>query len=452
MALAVSYLTARWGKIFGGINEANSFLGPTVQSRADALLAKFPTVSAQAEVVEDMVEEATSLRTTGAQWTEYLRGLATATIQTMCRDDTVRPTTDDVPGWFAKLKRDMISGSFVYQRPVVSDAVTLPGTNIGDGYLITSTTDPVDGVSTYYAYGEVVRIECVRDAYSNETSTGAESFTVQGETSVTTSAYNWPKGSGANTTYQAYTPDGSGLLVDGDLELWGGTGNNTPTDWSLFGSTTAGTHLFRGTTSPYAGTYYAKFTGDGATVVGIYQALDLDKMKPSTNYAVQFWYQTDNAVFTAKLRVAFTDGSGTVITDNAGTSQSNSSVDETALGAANGTWTRAGFVLRTPRNMPTELRLEFRFPSGDVLDNAKSVYIDWVNLVEMTPIYDGGPHIAIIAGATAFAKRDAFTETVSQASGSGSIVRNLDRFFGLATQGIRLQAEASWNLGDSLIS
>lgn len=455
MALDLTVLSERLGDIWGGVNEANAFAGTTIAARADNIFDEYTSLAAQREAVDDLYETAIKVRADVSAWTQFLHGIAKTTLQLMCRDDTVRPVSDDVAGWIDKLNRDMTAAGASFTRPVVT-ATVAAGTNVGDGYLIASVTEPADGVVAYFAYAEVVHVECTTDSYSGGATAGEESFGAAGETPADDKlAYNWPKGSGATGSLTVRRADAAtALLADGALDAWTlvSGSNYTPTSWTLLGSTTSGTHVNRDGGVVYAGTYSCKFTGDGSVVVGMSQALDPDVIEPDTNYALSFWYRTTSATYTAKLQVAFTNAGGTVVIDNAGTSQSNLTVDETALGAANGTWTRATMVLRTPRSLPAELRLEFRFPAGDVLDNAKSVYLDDVILSAMEPLYAGGPYLAVHAGATPFARGDKLTATVANNGGTTSFVRNFDRTFDLAAAGLRLVTASSATVNNNLIA
>ncbi len=450
-------LPVRWGDLFGGINEANTFSSSTIATRANNLSADFLTVAQQGDVIDGLYGQYTNVQGDLGDWTDYLFGLTETTLKAMCRDDTARPRTDDLTGWFDKVNRDMLSADKKWTIPTVTSSVALPGTNIGTGYLMASVVEPVDGLATYYAYSEVIRLECTSDSYSGGATAGSEEFSVWGETSVDKTDMNWPKGSGAETTLTVVDTSTDSILTDGALEEWtlvsSGPDLYRPTDWTRYGATSTAT-LAKETSIIYGdgGLAAAKFTGDGSTVLGMYQDIT-DNVEANKNYAISFWYRTTSATYTAKLRVALVDGSGTAVTDNAGNSQVDATVDETALGAANGTWVRAGIVLRTPRNLPTDsLNLEFRFPSGDVLDNTKSVYIDHVVMSEMEQVYDGGPYLAIHSGAVPFALKDAFTDTIANDKTTTNFVRCLDRAFDLATNGIRLTVTGTTAISDGLIT
>lgn len=443
MALDIDVLATRWGLILGGINAANTFSGTTIPARADSISDEYASFSAQRTVVDDLYNNSVEVQSALSTYTDYLKGIAETTLSRMCQDDTARPKTDDLQGWFEKLNRDMVTASDTFNRPAITATVAVPGTNIGTGYLLASVVDPIDGLQTYYSYSEVIRIDCITDSYISGSTAGSETFSVDGETETDKMATNWPKGSGTSTSISTVIPDTDDFVTDGGLEAWGGTGNNTPTSWEIYG--TAGTNIFRGSgsgaTAAYTGDYYCIFTGDGATYPGIYQDVAL---LSSTNYAVQFWVKLPSGTLgtgsPTSLRVAITDGSGTVLSDNHSVTQSSSIGASTLNGYTS--WTRVGVVLRTPRSLPTGARLEIKFTTNP-LDNAKSVWIDHIDIVEMQQLYNGGPYIAMIGGATGFAIGDKFTLTIANDKSTTNFVRCLDRLFDLADLNIRLQTNES---------
>lgn len=452
MALNITTLSTRLGEVFQGVNVNSTFAGTTAVTQADAISTLYSAFASQREVVDDLYEQLRSVHTSLDGYNAYLQTVAVETLRQMERDDSSRPKSDDVVGWIDKLNREMASQAETYARPTVTAAVSVPFTNIGDGYLVASVWDPtafplistgsLNTASTwanqFTAKAEVIKILCTSDSYSGDTQAGSESFSADGETAVDVTAYDWPKGSGLATTLTVNLNTDLDTLTDPGLEAWGGSGNNTPTSWTLIGGTVAGTHITRNSTSPYRGTYNATLTGDGAAVVGITQLLDQDVIRSNTNYAVMFWYKCPTTVSTANLRVAFTsDTTGTVITDNAGNSQS-STLNAATLNAAGSTWTRATATFRTPRNLPDALYLELRAPAGNLLDNADTIQIDDITLCEMELLYPGGPYAALIAGETAFARDDGFSLTIANDATTSTFVLNYERTFDLANLGLRL--------------
>lgn len=448
MALNITTLATRWGKEIAGVNEACTYAGTTAVNRADTIDGQFSAFASQRDVTDDLYEELAKVQSGLSEWTEYLASLPGLTLQAMCRDDSARPETDDLLGWFAKLNRDMVSQAESFTRPTVTGTVavsqTYGGSNVGDGYLISSVIDPVDGVGCYYAHSEVIRLRCVASSYDGSATAGSEDFNVLGETSVAALDPRWPKGSGADTTIVAVTPVTAAVLDGGRLDDSDWTGTSL-TDWNAVGGTfgaAANGVISKSTTSTYtpnvSGAAFALMTGDAALHLGIYQALDQENVvvKANTNYAFQFWIKASSGSGSAGLSVAFRDGSASIITDNAASSQEVTFSSGTVNGS-NGVWTRIAGVLRTPRSLPTELRFDIR-TNGTALAAGRTLGIDHVTLAEMERVYDGGPFIKVIAGATAFAVDDGFTDTIANDKTTTNFVRSLDRVFDLKGNSIRL--------------
>lgn len=460
MALSISFLATRWGTLIGGINQALSFAGGNVGTRADSILAQYSGLTNQAEVTDDLYEQAINVQGDVVEWAGYLRDLCELVLSTMSRDDSARPKSNSIPDLFEKLKRDMIAAGEVFDQPVVTanvSAVNAIGTaNSGDGYLIASNIEPVDGLTTYYATAEVIRVLCESDSYANEVGAGSEGFSVHGETAVDVLNYLWPKGSGESITIQAFAPDTAGILEGGllDDDDWTGT---SLTDWSAVGGTfgaAANGVISKSTSASYTpdvdGDAFALMTGDGALHLGIYQVLDQDVVKSNTNYAFQFWIKASSGAGTTTLAVALRNSSAAVITDNFGSSQSVS-ISDTTVNASNGVWTRVSGVLRTPKNLPTELRFDIRTATA-ALTAARTLGIDHIELIEMVRLYPGSPYFAIGSGVTPFAKTDGFTIIVANNKGRTNYVRSLDGIFGLADQDIRLQVSTTATINDNRIS
>ncbi len=486
MALDTTILAERWGDLFGGINEANTFAGTTLATRTDNIFDEYTSLAAQRDAVDDLYDNAVDARTAMGTWSDYLHEVVELTLQAMCRDDSARPKTDDLAGWWDKLVRDMKAQNDSFAQPTtLTGTVAVAASNIGDGYLLTSMVEPSDyntlanadvcSKGLYFSYSEVIRFECDADSFDGGATAGSETFAYAGETSVDKKAYNWPKGSGASGSLTAANPTSStAILTDGGLEDWGTPVTDTLTSWTPHTAAL----VTRGGTSPYNGSYFAILTGDGAQTLGLYQAIT-ENVAPNTNYAVNFWIKVptttwDTTGTQTELRVGLVDGSGTLIADNAGVNQASNAVGTAASGGyivataaagastqlnatylnslAGGSWTRVSLILRTPRYLPAVTRLEFKFITQTPL-TTEIVYLDDITMVEMTQLYDGGPYAAIVAGATEFAAGDTFTLTVVNAttalSATQTFVRNLDRTFDLAANGLRVVADGAASASDA---
>lgn len=204
----------------------------------------------------------------------------------------------DVNSVLPRLFQAMVDdGETVDRSAVTLGGPTPPAANVGNGtVLVTKILDgfnpPLqrgqavqlyDGLSSELTVpSETMRLECTQDSQKDGLPEGSERFSWVG--GVPDQVLGWQdegSGEGPNLTVAG----SSGILSDPGLENWGGSGNNTPANWTLVGSTAAGTHLFREATTFYRGTYGAKFSGTGAlATMGIQQAIAAGAMNNRRRY------------------------------------------------------------------------------------------------------------------------------------------------------------------------
>lgn len=456
MALDTSVLFTRIGLILGGMNQTNTARGSTLNTRLNSINAEYATAAAQRIVTDSLYTNGLSFTNSQQSFVDYYRDLTISTLRTMCLDDST-PSEDNMDAYIKKLIRDMSSGSATIDLPVTCTATAGAGTNKGDGKLVVTITNPIDKVVNYWAYAEVVRLLCQTDSYDGSATLGNESFLVYGERPASVFnadgsrtpnplAHEWPKGSGVNTSLASLNPNDTGNVSNGDLDSWGGTGNNTPTGWNVSGAT-PGTTLLRDT-GYYTGTYAAKFVGNGSETTTIYTVLDLANMLPSTAYALVFWTKCPGGAAAGALTVSLNDGTGTIITDNGGSSQSAVFSNGTLTAATS--YTAMTGVFYTARSLPSELRLKFSFTTA--ITSTKEIWIDRIMLLPMTQLYAGGPFAAVAGGATGWAKDDTLTCTVANDASTTKFIRQLDRVWNLASGGYRLGTSATGSIDDALIT
>src|SRR5262245_32954113 len=197
------------------------------------------------------------------------------------RDTTLVPLgvlTADLAAVLPALHQAMRNDSQTVDRSTVTvGAVTPHAQNRGNGtVLVTKVLDgfnpPVQGGLADLNYNgldselavpaETMTLECIADSGRDGLQEGSEQFSWKG--AIRNEDLSWqPEGSGEGPGVQVM--NSSALVTDGTFENWGGTGDNTPSNWTLVGTTAAGTHVFReaGPTNVYRGTYSLRLTGDG---------------------------------------------------------------------------------------------------------------------------------------------------------------------------------------------
>ena len=245
--------------------------------------------------------------------------------------EQLRVPVADLNAVLTALLQDMTDNS----REVKSCTVTLgpivvSGSNVGTGRVLTTKVldgynPPLQGAMSHIRYtglnselavtSETMELTCTADNPRDGVSEGSERFEWKG--GVPIEKLDWQdEGSGLGPTITV--ANGAGLLTDGDLENWGSTGNNTPSNWTI-GNGTAGTHIYResGATNIQRGTYSAKMLGDGAqATIGLEQSISASLLRPRRRHLVGVWVKGASVPAAGQIEVHF---SGTGYTKTAPT-------------------------------------------------------------------------------------------------------------------------------------
>jgi hypothetical protein len=278
----------------------------------------------------------------------YLQGLFQRTIIRMV-DDDVRLISATLPLALEELIRQMKAASYKVDGggssgATITVAEACPAPN-GDPAFAVTITDP-HGFARDYFLSEQIDFVCSTDSQQGGT-LGQEQFDWTGDAAESNPlSWNWgldyfrdtANGSGQSgslTAMDASTSDN--LLTNGDFESFS---TNTPASWTLLGGTgaggggAAGTNIFAAGAG-YKGSNAIKFTGTATAVLNqIYQALDLTRLKPLTMYAFNCWAKKSSlSEIASVLTFSLTDGSGTVITNAAGTANTITKLSN-AIGTA----------------------------------------------------------------------------------------------------------------------
>ena len=214
------------GKGFFALDTLNTVRLTTVPDEVVDFLDQFVTLTLDLEL-QATVE---GLPAAAAGWQSAGGGLSSK-IRDVCRDLMIEMVQDDSD----EPDRDLTSTlEFLVQQMeddgnyVDANAITLTlaanSANIGDP-AICYTTRRGDGRVQENALAEVIQIEVTSD--QSETSPGLSFI---GEEAVDSLAYDWPKGSGLNTSISGQDAAAS-LLSNGDFETT--SVSNTPDDWTV---------------------------------------------------------------------------------------------------------------------------------------------------------------------------------------------------------------------------
>jgi hypothetical protein len=346
----------------------------------------------------------------------------------------------------AEVVRQMAAGSQTVARSTTT-ATAAAGTNQGNGVCVISPKRG-DGLLNELVLPEVVRLECTADSFGGGRAAGQEGFTYFGQVGNPADVwgYDWPQGSGVATAFTAVSP-ATDLLTNGDMEAY--TTANVPDSWAVE-SGTPGTHLLQDTGVFYDALSSLKLPGS-ATLAGISQSPNAS-LTGQTPYAVVLWVRTSGVPAAGVLTVDLTDASGTVTQD---AQVANNSFTQSLPALAAATWTPISGVFRTPKAIPSGLKLRVRLTTA--LSTGTSLNVDRVMLAPLAAPYAGGPGLAVLSGAAPFAASDMFTLTMTNDRASASYNATwqalFDRAFGMRALGLQLPSTSgSPTQADTLIT
>ena len=445
MAINFTRLSQKAGKIFGALNEVNSFLGTTLAARVSTIYAQYTTYGP--DDVTGLFDAQTSEISAQVGWTDYLKTLLAAEIITEVQLDRVLPAPT-IDYAIPELVRQMtVAGQSYQDCPPTIGTVTAVGSPTGD-YTFTVTGIDGTGVVTDLAIPDVLLIQVTADADHGGTAYG-ETLSVVGKAVVSDpAAYDYPTGSGVNTTIAATDPAaGVTLTTDPSFDDWTG---DTPDNWTI-ASGTAGTSVFKVADDPRDGVtgFALRFVGDGTNVLKVRQAVTVEA----------------NAVYTIYYRLKKVTDPGTdwgvtvrLVNADTGTAVSGTSASSVTAASVAANWTNVvQATFATPTSLPANVAIEIVFSqfgsTTTAAANTAEAYVDWVNIAAPTELYQNGLQIIAWSGLAEGVLNDSWTQTTTLgAAVSTYMIRGFDRLLNLNQFSVRIPTAASPTQADSLIS
>lgn len=435
-------LFTKLGRLAHSYNRVVSSFGASLDTDVSQIASGYRTYDGQ--VTDSLYATRDSYRGVHGTYLSAIQSLTQNTIIEQVNRDTPL-TSKTLANAVTELADQMDGNSESIQRPTTSVLVTADGDNLGDSMLVASLTneygDPLDMV-----FAEDVRFTCTADSASGATQY-QETLTIQGEPSKSVTAYDWPGGSGATGTISLRDAAVTGLISNGDFATWSGS-PLAPGSWTI-GTGTAGTHIVRSSTVLRANTNYTgSFVSDGSTLPDLYQTVSLS---PNRVYVVNLWAKINSTDSTGTFRVRLTNGSNTVLTDDAGNNlQATWGVNG---GAGIGTsFTQLTAFFSTPRQLPSTIRFHLELSVSPT--SGRTVNFGLVSIGLAQQLYAGGPFLgAFSLGATnPTARGDKWVLTVDNNATTASFTRYLDRTLNLRTLGLYLPSASSPTISNSLLT
>lgn len=469
-------LMTRIGLMAKTLRMFNGSIGSTAPSNASAWGTGGPTIIAYGTVfdaIQDQYEAALQsqiaglyptleqFRGSGSGIKSYFKTLAANTLIEQVHADTPL-LTKSVQSALTVLISQMKGASDSVKANTVSAGTASAGsTNVGNAVIVGSIVGP-DGKNREYALPETLTFTCTNDSLSTATA-GAEPISIKGVLAEADPlTYNWPKGSGlanksinlvANTTDGTAGATTTNLLRNSDFATW--TVSNIP-DGFVITVGSAGSSILRNNTAR-KGSYSLSFVGDGAELTSVYEEFNNASgtpayLKPFKVYAFSAWvYCVGGAPAAGVMAFDLTNGSGTVLTDDASTNNAISK-SLTAVGAA---WVNVTGFFRTKTTFSGTARLRIRLTTA--LSAGTTVLIDDVHMTEATELYTGGPYVAAFRGTTDLMTNDYWTVAIannmSAAGTAGGVMQTtFEQFFSMRSLGLILPSvtDGSQTVADTL--
>lgn len=373
-----------------------------------------------------------------------IAGYLASTIQ----NGVVSQVNDDTPVFPSNLTNaltiliaQMKGASQSIKGNAVSAATSVGGSNVGNSVIRASVIGP-GGHIRQYVYPEPITFTYVTDSQSGATA-GSESLSVTSSAPATAGLLGWdfPGGSGLNTSATVNDPANGQIVTDGPFEQWSGVGTNTLTNWTADAGA-YGTGILRETTIFFRGLAAVKFLSDGSTLLGISQPLAL---QPLTVYALNLWIKMSATPSAGALSVDLFNGTS-IVQDDAG---ANNQITQ-ALTSVSTSWVAIGGYFRTPSVMPATMRLRIRLTTA--IDTGKSLYFDDLGFLAPTNLYQGGPYAVIFPGNVPSIVGDFLKATISNDLG-GKLQTGCWRLLGMPQLGLQIPyvTDSSETVGDSLV-
>ena len=443
----------RVGHHGGTLNFINTNRGANFLTHVENMIGDYTTTDLS--VPAQLQPTASLWQTNQELFTVFLESMATATIEDMVEDDTnLNQLT--LQSALAELIRQMTVSSSSVNQPTVSAAVTYGNgviTNNGTGVAVVSVLNEY-GVQLDYAFAETIRLNCTNDAQTGSATAGNETFAITAEQSQTIPTYyTWPIGSGATGTVSSVssslTPSlTTTLLNNGGFETFT---TNTPNQWVSSGAGVAGTDfLAGGSGNAYTGSNCLEIAGTGTQVI-LNQNFNSSggstlQPAPETPMVLSFWVKTSSTPAAGVLTMQLVAGSaGAVIQDDAGNNNSTAF----SLTAVSTTYLNKTCVFRLPRVLPSQITLQIKETTN--LTSTHNAFIDEMVLTPAYQLYDGGPYVAVFAGAVNWIAKDQINLAISN-NYAGGFQQLFNRFFDMQSLGLMLPSSGSPTISDSLIT
>lgn len=439
----------RLGEIITSIISVNNFRGTTLPSQFVNLQASY--ASSDQSTVDGIYSNLFSAQGSMSAANSYLAALANSTAVRMVNDDIGLPYNSPIQigDAITYINNQMKATSQTIQACHVSGSVTPYVSNYGNGVVVFGRRRQ-DGLINENIFQENITALVTADSYTNGLASGQEVLTFTGTPSVSDRlSFLFPVGSQCGVSLTCVSPSisqGSGYqnyLNNGTFESWS---SNVPSGW-VVNVGTPGTTVNQSSSVFFDGANSLNFAGNGTELTEVYQLFNsssgtTSRLYPLTQYCVNLFIRVDSTPPSGVLEIALTDGSGLITSDYS----NNQNVISKNLNTVSTSWVNVSAMFRTPRLLPSVLRLRVRLSTA--MPAGKNLYIDRAAFAQPTQLYTGGPFVAAFSGNTNFVNGDYLTVAVTN-DYAGVIQSYANRVFDMRSLNLLLNSSDSPTILDS---
>jgi hypothetical protein len=451
MAINVTDLFTKLGKVAGTLLAVNTSRGTTIPSAVDSIADEYTVPDTN--LIGNLFPSLTSYQSAANSLPSYLQGLFQSTIIQIVNADVLlnQPTLEQA---LIELIAQMTAATDYFTPNVLSfGSPSYGGSNRGNGVLLGTMVNAF-GVTEAWALAEALAMACTGDSSTGATDYN-EPFTILSPASVDQLSWLWPDtgGSGVNVSINSVDPSSDNSngnnLTNSDFENWT---TGVPDNWlaPVPSGVAAG-----GSVDAYFGSNCLQFTQTGGSPLSsVTQTFNTGagtpySLLPDTAYGFVIWAKKEtglsgNGTVAISLINASTNA---VLTDDLG----NALTLTYTCASLSTSYAAKSTVFRTPRALPAagvKLRISLTIA---IADSGLSVWHDYASMTPLTQLYTGGPLLALFSGSEPWAQGDTIDVSVAN-NYAGDWLMMLQRMCNMRQLGLYVPTTGSNLVNDSLIS
>jgi FlaG/FlaF family flagellin (archaellin) len=434
-------LFKRLGKLGKEYLRVVTAYGSTLDTSVEAIRAFWAT-GAEGIVIDGLYSSRNSYKTVHSGWLSALQSIMQNTVVEQVNDDTALPSKN-LNAALSELIRQMTSTSDSILRGTSAASTTAYSGNKGDGKIKISFVNGY-GDTLQYAYPETIKFLCTTDS-----TRFGETFSIAGAPKLAITDANWPGGSGATGSLTLFDAATNSYIQNGNFDTWTSP-SAAPDSWTVVVGT-PGTNIVRDTSTKRSTSYALRFVNDGSTLFKVKQQLSSSLIAANQVLCLNLWAKVSASDSSGVVRFRLVDGSGAVISNDAGTANSFTADTNTGIGTS---YTNLSGFFQMPRQLPTS-GVFLEITQSVAMASPKTVNLSLIGLTKAIQLYNyGGPFCAGFSSASAHSAGDYFNSAITNTVTNPTWVRASQRWLGMDTMGPQMyfpSVTSAETVADSLL-